>query len=115
MSVESVKYASVNCSFVAVINYMWMWKLLIIMVIVWPIIAGVPPGSRLRFLTVKFIRLRLQCLKACYLCLFPLENAATLLACRATRCKLRIHLRYLYLKRFIVHKFKGGERPNIRS
>ena len=60
----------------------------------------------LRYLALNLLLLRVKCLKACYLCALQTRYATQLIVLYAQWSKPLLHLRYLLLKRFIIHKLK---------
>jgi hypothetical protein len=63
--------------------------------------------SQSRYLALQALLLRVQCLKACYLGWLRLRYAAKLFMLYTKWSKLLLHLHYLLLYRFIVHKWNG--------
>jgi hypothetical protein len=74
------------------------------------------PALQGRYLTLKLLLLRVQCRKTCYLSLLRLKYAAKAVALYAKWSKPLLHLHYLLLNRFIVHKFqKARMTPDVES
>lgn len=59
-----------------------------------------------RYIALQARLLRVQCLKAYYLSLLRLRFTAELFMLYAKWSKPLLHLHYLLLNRFIIHKFK---------
>jgi len=72
------------------------------------ILIVISPTQSLYF-AQKILLFRVQCLKVCHLSLLRLKYSASLFILYAKWSKPLLHLRYLLLKRFIVHKWNRAK------